>query len=486
MKKKVNWRVYERDHIYPQSIAAYLDLIKINPSAKYPYIAKYYEVMSYTGDYFWWARDLDKLEVQFRRWIKNWLKHPAKYRRFLKNFGKSHREIKRILPGLKAKTNQIVNISNCQLYDIYSRAKKVLLNSFLFSEYSVDLFDDFFNQIFLEKISQVSKIDLDPTDLQKLLRPARSSESLLYRKRLLELSCSKGVDYSILSKVSERFSWIMMSWDGSNEITSQKVQQEISVLKKKSVSQRKKELSEIRKFTRVIKTQRRAIVKKYKLPLKKLIFYFNLLDTFIVLHDWRKEAQMRGNQVIFRVLKEISKRYKIRFYDLLWYFNSEIEKLCLKGRKVTQAVIKKRQTGLTWVIRGGKISQYQSKEARRVLTKLILSVQRAKQVSEVSGIPASHGQAKGKAYVVKSAKEAQKVLKRGGILITSMTTVDYLPAMRRASAIVTDDGGLTCHAAIVSRELKIPCVVGTKIATQVFKNGDRIKVDATHGIIKKI
>ena len=58
--------------------------------------------------------------------------------------------------------------------------------------------------------------------------------------------------------------------------------------------------------------------------------------------------------------------------------------------------------------------------------------------------------------------------------------------MKKAAAIVTDDGGLTCHAAIVARELKTPCVVGTKIATKVLKDGDMVEVDANKGIVKKI
>ena len=61
-----------------------------------------------------------------------------------------------------------------------------------------------------------------------------------------------------------------------------------------------------------------------------------------------------------------------------------------------------------------------------------------------------------------------------------------MPAIRQASAIVTDEGGLTCHAAIVSREMGIPCVVGTKIATQVLKDGDRVEVDANKGIVRKL
>jgi hypothetical protein len=270
MKEKINWRVYERDHIYPQSIAAYLDLIKINPSAKYPYIAKYYEVMSYIDDYFWWARDLDKLEMAFRRWMNMWLRHPVKYKQFLKEFSISHRQVHRILPKLKNRTKHFKNFSNAQLYDLYYQAKDVLLQDIYFSEYTVDLFDDFFNQIFAEKTNEASKRSINPVHLQKLLRPACSSESLLYHKKLLEFSLKKNLSHKSITALTNHFSWIMMNWVGSNEITINQVQREIAALKKKSVQQRKKELRAIKFFSQEIKEQRTKIVRQYRLPFKQL------------------------------------------------------------------------------------------------------------------------------------------------------------------------------------------------------------------------
>jgi len=65
-----------------------------------------------------------------------------------------------------------------------------------------------------------------------------------------------------------------------------------------------------------------------------------------------------------------------------------------------------------------------------------------------------------------------------------MTVPDFLPAMKKAKAIVTDEGGLTCHAAIVSRELSIPCIIGTRIATKVLKDGDLVEVDSNEGKIR--
>jgi pyruvate,water dikinase len=65
-----------------------------------------------------------------------------------------------------------------------------------------------------------------------------------------------------------------------------------------------------------------------------------------------------------------------------------------------------------------------------------------------------------------------------------MTQPEFLPAMKKAVAIITDEGGLTCHAAIVARELKRPCIIGTKNATKILRDGDYVEVDANNGIIK--
>ncbi len=79
-----------------------------------------------------------------------------------------------------------------------------------------------------------------------------------------------------------------------------------------------------------------------------------------------------------------------------------------------------------------------------------------------------------------------KLFPKDAILVTAMTSPDFVPAMKTASAIVTDEGGVTCHAAIVARELGKPCIIGTKIATKVLKDGDEIEVDAEQGVIKII
>lgn len=110
-----------------------------------------------------------------------------------------------------------------------------------------------------------------------------------------------------------------------------------------------------------------------------------------------------------------------------------------------------------------------------------VSVAEAKMV--IKGLPASPGVHVGKAKIVFSPEEAAKKIQKGDILVTRMTNPDWVPYMRLAGAIVTDEGGMTCHAAIVSRELGIPCIVGARDATKVLKDGETYTVDARSGVI---
>lgn len=105
------------------------------------------------------------------------------------------------------------------------------------------------------------------------------------------------------------------------------------------------------------------------------------------------------------------------------------------------------------------------------------------QTKVLYGHTAMKGKIIGLVRIIKQKNQAAK-LNRGEVLVSTMTTSDLLPAMRKASAFITDEGGITCHAAIVARELRKPCVIGTKVATQVLKNGDKVEVDADHGIVK--
>ena len=100
----------------------------------------------------------------------------------------------------------------------------------------------------------------------------------------------------------------------------------------------------------------------------------------------------------------------------------------------------------------------------------------------VRGLGAAPGVGHGEVRVISELADGDD-LKEGDVLVTHMTAPDWVPLMRRSAAIVTDSGGMTCHAAIVSRELGIPCVVGTGDATTKLRDGELVTVDATHGVV---
>lgn len=101
---------------------------------------------------------------------------------------------------------------------------------------------------------------------------------------------------------------------------------------------------------------------------------------------------------------------------------------------------------------------------------------------DLKGEPASPGTASGTVIIIKSPKEINRV-KSGNILVTSMTSPDFVPAMKRVNGIITDKGGQTSHAAIVSRELGVPCVVGAKVATKKLVEGETVTLNGTTGEI---
>ena len=97
---------------------------------------------------------------------------------------------------------------------------------------------------------------------------------------------------------------------------------------------------------------------------------------------------------------------------------------------------------------------------------------------------AHKGNCRGRIKVILNPKIEANKFKNGDVLVTSMTRPEFLPLMRKAAAFITDEGGITSHAAIISRELNKPCIIGAKIATKVLKDGDLVEVDADKGIVK--
>lgn len=186
-------------------------------------------------------------------------------------------------------------------------------------------------------------------------------------------------------------------------------------------------------------------------------------------------------KIDFLLESYLSKKFNIRTEELVEYSFTELEKLIRYKFKLSPNDIKERRSFRVMAQINGKIEMFYGKKNFERIKSVLRNNIKVNTVS-FSGITASKGIAKGHVKIVKTIKDMDKV-KKGDILVASTTRPDLMPALIRCAAIITDTGGITSHAAIISRELKIPCIVGTDIATQVLKDGNLVEVNANKGII---
>ena len=181
----------------------------------------------------------------------------------------------------------------------------------------------------------------------------------------------------------------------------------------------------------------------------------------------------------------LNRKYKINKKDLLVLLPDDILNL-LKENKIEDVKnkIKKRRELFVIYLTENKISIYEWKKAEKIEEKIApKKIDFSKTIFK--GNIASKGKAIGKVKVIKSIKEINKI-KKGNILVASNTTPDYAPFMKRSAAIITEKGGISSHAATVSREIGVPCIVGIKYITMILKDNDLVEVDANKGIVKKL
>ncbi|MBW2978019.1 hypothetical protein KY331_04195 [Candidatus Woesearchaeota archaeon] len=184
-------------------------------------------------------------------------------------------------------------------------------------------------------------------------------------------------------------------------------------------------------------------------------------------------------------MKEISKRKGIDFKELCYYTSPEIIDLLGKDVRVNT---KERFNGYVMYYHERKDIEYFAGKKANDLVKPYIEIKIDKDAKEFKGLVVSKGVknvVQGKAKILLTPRNLEK-MEKGDVLVAPMTSPDFIVAMRKASAIITDEGGMTSHAAIVSRELKIPCIVGTKIATKLLKDGEVIEVDADKGVVRRL
>ena len=212
--------------------------------------------------------------------------------------------------------------------------------------------------------------------------------------------------------------------------------------------------------------------------IKEMTYCTNLFDEVWSYWVWKSE----------RLLSELQDRLKVSKKELIEMDLPEINNFLLLGRPIDakfKKIIRQRFKDSAYLMINNQIRILSGEQLKHYRQKVIDSVSAVKKVKILKGQPASAGSAKGRVALVFGISDLKKV-KKGDILVSKATLPSFMPAMERASAIIAEVGGLLSHAAIVSRELKIPCVVGIKFATKVLKDGDLVEVDANKGVVRKL
>jgi phosphohistidine swiveling domain-containing protein len=198
-----------------------------------------------------------------------------------------------------------------------------------------------------------------------------------------------------------------------------------------------------------------------------------------------------ADALLSKLLEALAKRFNIPERALQQYAREEIYKL-FDGVRIPDEAIRDRDEAFYILGRDGKRIVKTGKAAREDIESFLGDISQTES-NAVSGTPANTGRVKGRARVIVSGYDNFDALHRfmdamdkGDILIAETTSPELMPACRKAGGIITDQGGMLSHAAIVSRELNIPCIVGTGNATERIKEGDIIELDGVKGEVRII
>ncbi|MBU3906526.1 hypothetical protein KKC83_03405 [Patescibacteria group bacterium] len=318
--------------------------------------------------------------------------------------------------------------------------------------------------------SFINKEEDDLRAIVKLLQTAGYGSRSDLRKYLRK-TAKQGI-LKMFENHLHKYSWIKSSYAGYSEYSWDQMENEA----KKIISEENSFFNNIYHKNKKLKEE---IIKKHKFT-KEIRAIAKLTEIFVEWQDQRKIYTLTFVSLQNKLLREIAKRTKIDLELLKYCRTEEIAGILHCNFNIEE--LKRRKKACLFFYAKGRITGIITGPGAKKFLNAVSRIDINK-INEIKGLSASMGKCIGKVKIVISAKNISKV-NSGEILVAPMTRPEHLMGMKKAGAIITDDGGITCHAAIIARELGIPCIIGTKIATKVLKDGDFVEVDAERGIVK--
>lgn len=286
--------------------------------------------------------------------------------------------------------------------------------------------------------------------------------------------------YEAIQKHQQRFFWVQVNYKYTDPVTVEKFLETIrETVVNLNLVQIRAKIERLENYAQNLREEKQKIYNQLKINQtdRKSAALISLNGYW---HDARKQANLVGNFTANEFLARIGRKYQYPQEELQFTLPQEVKKL-FAGEKLDRNLLQRRMQSSVHII-GAKLAEYilEEEEARQIVE--MTQRPREEKLTDLRGTPASYGIAQGKVRIIHNPKKQD--IEEGEILVTSMTRPDFAPLMKKAAAIITEEGGITSHAAIISRELEKPCIVGTRIASQVLKDGDEVEVNANHGLIK--
>ncbi len=411
-----------------------------------------------------------------RLWWKKIQKNP----KFAKNIVKELEEIvevdRRIVKKLlfkkrKWSKNDLIDVLNLYL-SWFSQFFEIVYPWFAIDEMKDKIMEPWIKKEYKNKASNI---------LNKILKPTKLPLSSLEQMDLLKISKMKGGKREEnLRKHKREYDFLAVHQLEDAPFDLKYYQSRLKTLKN---------LSEYEKNKNNFKIVQEEIGEANKLQ-KKLNFPRKYEDLLFLIRSF---AYLRTNTIdnmmmvyksFQRPFRIIAKKLGVSLDELTFLTLFEIREGLDKNIRLKSVARNRMKKGYLYFIGSQRPYLFEGKEGVQVFDKFKKFTDVTQEKTKViKGVTAFEGKEKGNAHVVLDRRKANE-LKKGEILVTTMTSPDFVPAMKRAKAIVTNEGGVLCHAAIMARELRKPCVIGTKIATDLIKSGDLIEVDAEKGTVK--
>jgi phosphohistidine swiveling domain-containing protein/uncharacterized protein YifE (UPF0438 family) len=235
-------------------------------------------------------------------------------------------------------------------------------------------------------------------------------------------------------------------------------------------------------YIKNIVRQKQSLFKNYKLT-PDIIQLAKLAERIIYLKGLRVDASYFGYSQMEKMFLEIGRRFNLSLAQVQYIIYPEMECL-LKTGKIDFNMLSNRRKFSAMIYMDGFRDEI-SGSVLKYIAKNLQTKKHVSGVSEIKGTCGFPGLARGRVVLINTVADFHK-MNVGDVLVSHVTDPRFVPVMKKASAIVADVGGITCHAAIVAREMKKPCVIGTQTATEILKDGDFVEVDADEGLVRKL